>query len=815
MPKFMTPYIGLKARLSQVWLNPLTVMLFILAVKTALFLKSLGTTLDSSRQYTMTACESSEQVATHIAATPHYLALSANSMIDKSMTHFVQGTISTLELLLTGIEEIIIFYIEFLVGTYACLIVNLIDGIVDVAVNATEAVVNFTNDHLKSISQDLQTGVSALANLFTKMESYVYDIEEFFTGEASAVKQVNISISALQNLHIPSSINTKLSDLRNNMPTYDDVKNSTETVLKAPFESVKNDLKTAASKVYFNSSALSVPPMESNIEFCSQSVIDDIFVRIHQVLKDGCIALIIVFCICAVAVCAPLIYHEVCRWRWQNDCAKAFTGNFYAQEKLKMVSQTDKLMVRGDDSDNTTATQVQAMAAITMSDSHWRVRIQNLACKFVSFDPDWQIACRWYVDFILQKQPLTVLAIGILGLICAGTQKAIIIRAMRAAPELAQAAKNGMLDLSTSIDKDVNTWVNTTNFAINATQNAINDDILGWVVTGTETVNKTLSHFLSSMNSDLESTFGGTPLYSPISTVVGCVIGNKIETVIRGLTWVHNNAHVDLPLVNKSMLLNGFQVISSNASLSSNTSRKSLPATNTSSSSSSTPTPLLGTLERRSDSARIVANLHTNSTKSNSTANNSSSSSTISTTESIYGKSEQFLQTAIDSYISALDLEMKISAVLIGLWLIVALGGLLYCITATKIVQRSLFYPTEKNSPFSFGITTKDDEPMGPTLPENVSRGSVITRPPPLCIIKNNYQDTDKGTPALENDWNLKSYRPPSIIMSEISHPPVELPRNETQVSTPYEVKTLVGQGHALVHNPLDLRQSSMAHLAF
>lgn len=50
------------------------------------------------------------------------------------------------------------------------------------------------------------------------------------------------------------------------------------------------------------------------------------------------------------------------------------------------------------------------------------------------------------------------------------------------------------------------------------------------------------------MNDGLEEVFGGTILLDPIMTVVFCTIGIKIESVQKGLTWVHDNAKVSLPL---------------------------------------------------------------------------------------------------------------------------------------------------------------------------------------------------------------------------------------------------------------------------
>lgn len=60
-------------------------------------------------------------------------------------------------------------------------------------------------------------------------------------------------------------------------------------------------------------------------------------------------------------------------------------------------------------------------------------------------------------------------------------------------------------------------------------------------------MNGTLNTFVDEMTKELNTTFGGTPLYNPIMGVINCLIGIKIAGIEKGLTWVHDNAHVTFP----------------------------------------------------------------------------------------------------------------------------------------------------------------------------------------------------------------------------------------------------------------------------
>jgi len=60
-------------------------------------------------------------------------------------------------------------------------------------------------------------------------------------------------------------------------------------------------------------------------------------------------------------------------------------------------------------------------------------------------------------------------------------------------------------------------------------------------------VNDTLNTFVDDYTSVLNTTFGGTILYDPIMQTLNCLVGLKITSLEKGLTWVHDNAHVTFP----------------------------------------------------------------------------------------------------------------------------------------------------------------------------------------------------------------------------------------------------------------------------
>jgi len=89
------PYLGLPARLSQIWLNRWTLLLFVILAEllyTATFLKS---DLQKAQQDALASCIAVEQAASVLASVPHYMALGMNAMTSKGIEASVSALSTT------------------------------------------------------------------------------------------------------------------------------------------------------------------------------------------------------------------------------------------------------------------------------------------------------------------------------------------------------------------------------------------------------------------------------------------------------------------------------------------------------------------------------------------------------------------------------------------------------------------------------------------------------------------------------------------------------------------------------------------------
>lgn len=158
-----------------------------------------------------------------------------------------------------------------------------------------------------------------------------------------------------------------------------------------------------------------------------------------------------------------------------------------------------------------------------------------------------QVLVRWAVAYVTSTPALFVLSLGIAGLAGVLSQYILLKQVEKAAPELA-AEVGQFADLVVGqLTAASLAWAVKTNEAINTTNADFNKEIFGWVVNGTDAVNDTLTVFVDEMYKGVDTLFGDTPFADPIKDVLNCLIGIKVKGIQKGLTWVHDNAHITFP----------------------------------------------------------------------------------------------------------------------------------------------------------------------------------------------------------------------------------------------------------------------------
>lgn len=127
------------------------------------------------------------------------------------------------------------------VDTYLCLFTFAVRGSLQSVIGAAEDTVGFLNSTLSTIERNiLSDAASAQTAVLAAVEGIVGGIGSVFGAGNVNIPRIDIpSASQLLNITIPDTIDRALQSLNNSLPTFDEVKNATDTAIKFPFELLK------------------------------------------------------------------------------------------------------------------------------------------------------------------------------------------------------------------------------------------------------------------------------------------------------------------------------------------------------------------------------------------------------------------------------------------------------------------------------------------------------------------------------------------------------------------------------------------------
>ncbi|KAI7371416.1 hypothetical protein KC354_g590 [Hortaea werneckii] len=518
---YLTPYLGLRARLSQTWINRWTVLLLLVLIRTLLAIASLDDNLGSARREALSACKSVENVGSSMASMPHYMSAGVNELSAQGIEKAINGLMQMLILSITGVEEIVLFVINLLTSTYVCLITLAVGGSLHAAISVAEELGDFLNSTAKDVGKGLGDVTADFDGAMDKFLGGLTDFASVFAGKKLDPPTIDLTdeIKKLDNLQIPSDYDEDLMKLNDSIPTFEEVHNFTNAAIRLPFEEVKKLLNESLPRYTMNRSLFPVPRKE-RLTFCSDDDgINDFFDNLVNIERSAKKIFLSVLLVAAILVMIPMAWREIRRWKLQKERAQLVKNDaFDPMDAVYIVSRP-----------------YTAGAGLKLSAPIKSSRRRTLV--------------RWAVAYATTTPALFVLSLAIAGLLGCLCQYILLKSIEKETPKL----ENQIIGFADKVIHQLNNasqqWAIGTNSIINNTNADINEDVFGWVNTSTNAVNDTLNTFVDGMVDALNTTFGGTVLYEPILDVLNCLVLLKVEGIQKGLTWVSDHAHVDFPLL--------------------------------------------------------------------------------------------------------------------------------------------------------------------------------------------------------------------------------------------------------------------------
>jgi hypothetical protein len=525
----LTPYLGLRARLSQIWLNRWTILLVLVLVRLVLLIAQLTDNVGDARTRALSACTKVEDIGSAMASMPHYLSVGVNSMAGHGIESAVRAMVITLDLILQGVEGLILFFINFLTATYVCLITAMVHGSLDAVASVTEdatkafnKVIDKVAKEVSDIAGDLEDGINGLTKGIkdSVFGDFVPDVPEVdFTKPIDELKDFDLD---------SKDFVKDVRKLNDDLPNFDEVQNMTKQAIAIPFDFVREKLNETYGNYKFDRSVFPLASKES-MTFCSDNdTINSFFQSLFDLIRKARIIFIVLLIVLAVAIIIPMTWIEIKRWRRQQQHAKLVTANAYDPMDVIYISS--------------------------------RPMTSTTGIKFASrFSGKRQIMVRWCIAYATSLPAIFVLSLAMAGFVSCLCQYILMQAVRNEVPAIANQVGEFADDVVGSLKSVSDEWAADANGVIGGLNDDINDDVLGYVQNATGAVNDTLTVFLDTMDDGLNAVFKDTILLDPIKTVLHCVIGIKVESVQSGLTWVHDHAKISLPLFDNDTFSQGAQ----------------------------------------------------------------------------------------------------------------------------------------------------------------------------------------------------------------------------------------------------------------
>ncbi|KAL1855357.1 plasma membrane fusion protein prm1 [Diaporthe australafricana] len=516
----VTPWLGLRSRLSQVPMNRWTVLLLLLLARLLISLSGLNTNLVTARTQALSACTKVEDVGSSMASMPHYLSVGVNRMAADGITKAVQGMVEILMMVLTGVQQLILFFIEFEIGTFLCLSTAIAQAVLEVGEFAIKSTTELLNDAIETVAHDLKSAAGKVTKALDDIRKALKwvpgsdQIEELIPDTSGLENDMN----QLGGLQIDASkVIGHMADLEKDID-YDNIKNMAEEAIAIPFDMVKELLNESYGTWEFDHSVFPVAAKES-LSFCSDdSALEGFFEVLFEIAANAKLIAIAALIALAILACAIMLCWET----------KRFNKELEKSQALSDREPMDVVYFAGRPATARTGAQLS---------------------EKLSKDPKRQLLIRWVVACATTYTALFVLTLAVTGAVSCLCQYGIMRVIQQEVPGLSARVGDFAGGVVTSLEKASTNWANDSNGIILGFQSDINDEMFGYVRNATDAANDTITQFNHLMQDGLDKAFGSVPqLDKFFKDIIKCLIGDKLDTVQEGLTWVNEKARVTFPL---------------------------------------------------------------------------------------------------------------------------------------------------------------------------------------------------------------------------------------------------------------------------
>lgn len=516
MLSLSSPYIQLAARLSQTWLNQCTIMLLLVIFRLLFTVSTLKEKFSDGEADVNAECLHSQAAASVVASLPHYLALSSNVLVKESIDTAVTDFASLLIRLLTAVEAVVSFVISSFRSTYMCLLNMAIEASLSAVIETVDVIEDTVNLTMSAISKDLAIAVKDANSVLQNLGGVLHTLTAL-TGEEVSIPLLTLpTMDTLGGLTFTVPLEATIRGLKSEV-NREMLGNLTETIIALPFIDLKQIITNTLMNYSFDAALLEAPPLV-HLSLCRSSSVNNFFMSLNHDMHM--IYLQIIASLTVIAMLAVIFNICLQWWRWNGITKSALV----------------------------TGLSIDAIDSVLIAVSPVRAKLR-LFLRNAFVLPEKQRLAEWFIAYVLHSPVAYIFSLVIVGSLSISLQtlmhnKLKIYITMRDlySPDFYSV-------VSSNLKNSSGLWAQAANFRIASTEQELNTKIFYWVRESTSLINATLNEFTDELLHSLNSTFKDTVLYEPAVSVMNCIFLVKVRGIENGLNWVHEQAHIELPVV--------------------------------------------------------------------------------------------------------------------------------------------------------------------------------------------------------------------------------------------------------------------------
>lgn len=506
----MRKYLSLWESLSQVWLSEPLVVMCLFILKVYLFTQAVLAAISSLGEVTTSACSELNDLLDSVLNSLYYASIATQKTVEYAMGLAVDLAKDLISLCITVAKAMIKLLIELYLGTLACLCTAFVKGCLELVTDLISSITEHVQDAVNTVISAINKALSNLTLVINGFLKGLSALESLFLLDnadsiSSAMSSINVTISSLSDITIPTTYIDVISNLSDSIPDFEDVLSNLTSIVTAPLDILDTQVQQLAIEEPYEF------PIAENTTY---NVLKQTCEQLEQVFEQSAATasrysnyVIIGLALATLALLCLLVWLAWRKWKRHSTLVDSLvhehlpvmTWNLLHEYRHTLLHQLVK---------------------------HRDPRIQ------------------WLVYYTTTPTLARCAMIGITGVVGWALQTLILNGIDN---QLAQLLESLLYDTTkVALTEMADSFANDTQQYISDTQESVNQNLLAPVTDLATDLYDTILVAESVVNNTVNSVFGDTIFAAPLQTIIYCTVGRKLETIEDGLAWLIRNSQLNL-----------------------------------------------------------------------------------------------------------------------------------------------------------------------------------------------------------------------------------------------------------------------------